>query len=607
MASENFVQPSIPRFDGHYDHWSMLMENFMRSKEYWQVIVSGITEPTVDTVLTEVQTKELEALKLKDLKAKNYLFQAIDRSILETILCKDTSKEIWDSMKKKYQGSARTKRQQLQALRSEFEMLRMKSGEPVAEYFSRTMAIVNKMRIHGDKMEDVTIVEKILRSMTPKFNFVVCSIEESKDIDALSIDELQGSLLVHEQKINQQEKEEQALKTSTDNRSSAPNRGRGRGRGNSNHKNLHQTSEDNQFHDSQGRGRGRGGHHSTTNRSKSGDKKEIQPNQQQNPPASTLGNSENEVTTTSTLPAEAEHSDAVAGHPQRARRRPAWMRDYEKSSHEVEHHVAEATCMKRARVSVRARSEAHTISDGCQWRKYGQKMAKGNPCPKAYYRCTMGVACPVRKQDCQLSRPYPEARWLNPIIFGSNPNNFLYLTKQVQKCAEDQSVLTTTYEGNHNHPLPPAAMSMVSTTSAAASMLQSGSMPSADDGILASRMVLPNYMATLSASAPFPTITLDLTNNSTTTLHRPQPHAAPQLIYPPQFQFGHTQNLMQQVLSEQFNQFSGVNNTSQEMVDAAIARDPHFMAALAAVASSIIGNIYSNNGGEDKKSLNNGN
>ena len=94
MTSENFVQPSIPRFDGHYDHWSMLMENFLRSKEYWHVVESRVAEPTAGVVLSDTQRAELEALKLKDLKAKNYLFQAIDRATLETILSKDTSKQI---------------------------------------------------------------------------------------------------------------------------------------------------------------------------------------------------------------------------------------------------------------------------------------------------------------------------------------------------------------------------------------------------------------------------------------------------------------------------------------------------------------------------------
>ena len=114
-------------------------------------------------------------------------------------------------MKKKYEGTAKAKRAQLQALRGDFKTLPMKSGELVSDYFSRTMAIANKMRIHGDKMADVTIIKKILRSMTTKFNYVVCSIEESKDIDNMSIDELKSYLLVHEQKMNRKDKEEQAL------------------------------------------------------------------------------------------------------------------------------------------------------------------------------------------------------------------------------------------------------------------------------------------------------------------------------------------------------------------------------------------------------------
>ena len=94
------------------------------------------------------------------------------------------------------------KRAQLQALRRDFEVLQMKEGELVTDYCSRTMGIANNMRFHGEEMTDTAIVEKILRSLTPKFDYVVCSIEESNDIDDLSLDELQSSLLVHEQKIN---------------------------------------------------------------------------------------------------------------------------------------------------------------------------------------------------------------------------------------------------------------------------------------------------------------------------------------------------------------------------------------------------------------------
>lgn len=234
----NFVQPAIPRFDGHYDHWSMLMENFLRSKEYWNLIAEGIPVVAAGVVPTEAQRKGIEDAMLKDLKVKNYLFQSIDRTIMETILNKATAKAIWDSMRQKYQGSTKVKRAQLQALRREFEILGMKEGEKVDDYFARTLTIANKMKAHGEIMEQNVIVEKILRSMTPRFNYVVCSIEESNDLTTMSIDELQSSLLVHEQRMRGHLEEEHALKISSNEhrfegrgRARGGFRGRGRGRG----------------------------------------------------------------------------------------------------------------------------------------------------------------------------------------------------------------------------------------------------------------------------------------------------------------------------------------------------------------------------------------
>lgn len=228
-STESFVQPAIPKFDGHYDHWSMLMENFLRSKEYFDLVEMGIEIP--EGILTAAQQKKVDDQKLKDLKVKNYLFQAIDRSILETILEKDTSHQIWESMKKKYQGSKKVKRAQLQAIRRDFETLQMKNGESVNEYIGKAMSMANNMRIHDHKIKDNEVVEKILRSMTPKFDYMVCSIEESNDIENMSIDELQSSLLVHEQKLNRGGSQEQALKASTLTESSSSRGGRGRGRG----------------------------------------------------------------------------------------------------------------------------------------------------------------------------------------------------------------------------------------------------------------------------------------------------------------------------------------------------------------------------------------
>jgi hypothetical protein len=77
----------------------MLMENFLQSKEYWSLIDTRIPEVAIGAEQAKAQQKTVENMRLKDLKVKNYLFQAIDHTIIEKILNRDSVKGIWDSMR----------------------------------------------------------------------------------------------------------------------------------------------------------------------------------------------------------------------------------------------------------------------------------------------------------------------------------------------------------------------------------------------------------------------------------------------------------------------------------------------------------------------------
>ena len=65
MAVVNFVQLAIPKFDGHCDHWSMLMENFLRSKEYWSLVETGIPAAAGVVEITKAQQKKKNNCKLE--------------------------------------------------------------------------------------------------------------------------------------------------------------------------------------------------------------------------------------------------------------------------------------------------------------------------------------------------------------------------------------------------------------------------------------------------------------------------------------------------------------------------------------------------------------
>ncbi|KAL5072795.1 hypothetical protein RYX36_011779 [Vicia faba] len=96
-----------------------------------------------------------------------------------------------------------------------------------------------------------------------------------------------------------------------------------------------------------------------------------------------------------------------------------WKGENENDSYRYS--TEESRTVREARVVVQTTSEIDILDDGYRWRKYGQKVVKGNPNPRSYYKCVI--------QGC-------------------------HVRKHVERAAHDMKAVITTYEGKHNHEIP---------------------------------------------------------------------------------------------------------------------------------------------------------
>ncbi|KAF7816710.1 rust resistance kinase Lr10-like [Senna tora] len=190
------TQPLIPFFKGeNYEFWSIKMRTLFMSQELWELVEHGYSA-------SEADEQKLRENKKKDARALFFLQQAVSDDIFSRISAATTSKGAWQTLKTEFQGSSKVITVKLQSLRRTFEMLQMGNSETVQVFLSRASAIVSQMKAYGEKITDETVVLKLLRSLTPKFDHVVAAIEESKDFATYSFDDLMGSLQAHEDRLN---------------------------------------------------------------------------------------------------------------------------------------------------------------------------------------------------------------------------------------------------------------------------------------------------------------------------------------------------------------------------------------------------------------------
>jgi len=74
----------------------------------------------------------------------------------------------------------------------------MHNDESVANYFLRVDEIVNCMKNLGEEVKEAIVVEKVLRSLSPKFESKVSAIEEKENLRNLTMSQLHRIMTAYE-------------------------------------------------------------------------------------------------------------------------------------------------------------------------------------------------------------------------------------------------------------------------------------------------------------------------------------------------------------------------------------------------------------------------
>ncbi|GJT10718.1 zf-CCHC domain-containing protein [Tanacetum coccineum] len=179
LEGKSMQRPPLFESDS-FIYWKNRFETYVKSKDLdlWHVITNGDFQPIVQnpkTKLDEVipfekQTDDLKKKLAKNNEAKMVIYNALPRKEYERIFMCNTAKEIWKTLLITHQDSA----------------------------FARFNIIITSLKALGESYSSKNYVRKFLRALHPKWRAKVTTIEVSKVLTSLSLDELIGNLKVHE-------------------------------------------------------------------------------------------------------------------------------------------------------------------------------------------------------------------------------------------------------------------------------------------------------------------------------------------------------------------------------------------------------------------------
>ncbi|GJT40280.1 retrovirus-related pol polyprotein from transposon TNT 1-94 [Tanacetum coccineum] len=179
----------------------------LKSKDIdlWHVITNDDFQPiqqSPETKLNEVihfekQSDDLKKRLAKNNEAKMVIYNALPRKEYERIFMCNTAKEIWKTLLITHQGNNQVKDNKIDLLVQQYEQFIISEDESIDSAFARFNTIITSLKALDEGYSSKNYVRKFLRALHPKWRAKVTTIEESKDLTSLSLDELIGNLKVH--------------------------------------------------------------------------------------------------------------------------------------------------------------------------------------------------------------------------------------------------------------------------------------------------------------------------------------------------------------------------------------------------------------------------
>jgi hypothetical protein len=118
---------------------------------------------------------------------------------------KSTAKAMFASLYSNYEGSKKVKEAKALMLVHQYELFKMKDDETIEEMYSRFQTLVSGLQILKKSYVASDHVIKILRSLPARWRPKVTAIEEAKDLNTLSVEDLVSSFKVQEISLSEHE------------------------------------------------------------------------------------------------------------------------------------------------------------------------------------------------------------------------------------------------------------------------------------------------------------------------------------------------------------------------------------------------------------------